>query len=200
MAPVTLNEPTVIALRWIDIHRVQHLRCKVQHPSKMLKKCRTTFRNGCMDLKQSGTMGHHSPAMVNHRPASGIPFYRKKIHVTNERTVKNVQGPIEVRIRFFGYETNQWQLKAIIAVELTESSFWLVMAPVNLNERIIMAFRRINIHRVQHLRCKVQHQSKMPKQGRTTFRNECIDLKWNSTMVHRSPRKVNRRPATVIPF
>ena len=77
VAPVTLNEPRVMALRRIDIHRVQHLRCKVQHPSKMTKQCRTTFRNECMDLKHCSTMVHHSPAMVNHRPATGIPFYRK---------------------------------------------------------------------------------------------------------------------------
>ena len=33
--------------------------------------------------------------------------------------IKDFQDPIEVRIGFFGYETNQWRLKAVIAVELT---------------------------------------------------------------------------------
>ena len=35
--------------------------------------------------------------------------------------VKNYQGPIEVRIGFFGYESNQRRLKAVTDVELTES-------------------------------------------------------------------------------
>ena len=38
-----------------------------------------------------------------------------------KRRVKNFLDPIEVRIGFFGYETNQWRLKAVIAVELAES-------------------------------------------------------------------------------
>src|SRR5574338_1261510 len=80
------------------------------------------------------------------------------------------------------------------------ASFLLVMAPVALNEPTVMAVRRINIHREEHSRCKVQHSSKKPKQRRSTIRNGCRELKWNSTMVHHSPGKVNRRPSTVIPF
>ena len=120
MAPVTLNEPRVTAHRRIDIHRVQHLRCKVQHPSKMTKQCRTTFRNGWMDCKRCSTMVHHSPAMVNHRPATGITFYRKNPR-DEKRRVKNFHDPIEVRIGFYGYDTNQWRLKAVTAVELTDT-------------------------------------------------------------------------------
>ena len=120
MAPVTLNEARVMALRRIDIHRVQHLRCKVQHPSKLTKQCRTTFRNECMDLKHCSTMVHHSPAMVNHRPATGIPFYRKNPR-DEKRRVQESHDPIEVQIGYFGYETNQWRLKAVIAVELTDT-------------------------------------------------------------------------------
>src|SRR5574338_1556955 len=78
--------------------------------------------------------------------------------------------------------------------------FFLFMAPVTLNEPTVMAVRRIDIHRVQHSLCKVQHSSKKPKQRRSTFRRGCRELKWNSTMVNRPPGKVNRRPATVIPF
>ena len=38
-----------------------------------------------------------------------------------KRRLKNFQDPIEVRIGFFGYETNQWRLKVVIAVELTDT-------------------------------------------------------------------------------
>ena len=120
MTPVTQNEPRVITFRRNDIHRVQHLRCRVQHPFKMTKQYHTTFRNGCMDLKRCSTMVHHSPTMVNHRPATGTHF-TEKFHVTKKRSVKNFHDSMEVRIGFFGYETNQWRLKAVIAVELTES-------------------------------------------------------------------------------
>ena len=113
MAPVTLNEPRVMALRRIDFHRVQH-------PFKMTKQWCTTFRNGCMDLKRCSTMVHHSPAMVNHRPATGIPFYRKNSR-DEKRRVKNFHDPIEVRIGFFGYETNKWRLKAVIAIGLPDT-------------------------------------------------------------------------------
>ena len=41
--------------------------------------------------------------------------------MTEKRRIKNFQDPIEVRLGFFRYETNQWRLKAVIAVELTES-------------------------------------------------------------------------------
>src|SRR5574338_1245152 len=74
------------------------------------------------------------------------------------------------------------------------------MAPVTLNETTVMVVRRIDIHRVQHSMCKVQHSSKKPKQLCSTSRSGCRDLKWNNTMVNRSPGEVNRRPATVIPF
>src|SRR5574338_874694 len=74
------------------------------------------------------------------------------------------------------------------------------MAHVTLNEPTVMAVRRIDIHRVQHSLCKGQHSSKKPKQRRSTFRSGGRNLKWNSTMVNRSPGKVNRRPTTVIPF
>lgn len=63
-----------------------------------------------------------------------------------------------------------------------------------------MAVWRIDIPCAQHLRCKVQHLSIMPKLSRTTFRNECMDLKWNSTLVHHSLAMVNRWPTTLIPF
>ena len=33
--------------------------------------------NTCMDLKRNSTTVHHSPAMVNRRPATVITFYRK---------------------------------------------------------------------------------------------------------------------------
>ena len=51
----------------------------------------------------------------------GDPVFTEKIHVTKKRRVKNFHDPIEVRIGFFGYETNQQRMKAVIAVELTES-------------------------------------------------------------------------------
>ena len=41
--------------------------------------------------------------------------------MTKKRRVKNFHDPIEVRIGFFGYESNRWRLKAVIDVELTES-------------------------------------------------------------------------------
>ena len=63
-----------------------------------------------------------------------------------------------------------------------------------------MVVRIIDIYRVQQPWCKVQHPPDMAKQCRTTFRNACMDLKWNSTMVHNSPAMVNRRPAPVILF
>ena len=69
MAPVNLNETTVMAVRRIGIRRVQHLRCKVQHSSKKTKQRRATFKIGCRYLKWIGTMVHHSPGMVNRRPA-----------------------------------------------------------------------------------------------------------------------------------
>ena len=106
-----------MALRRIDIHRVQHLRCKVQHPSKMTKQCRTTFRNEGMDLKHCSTMVHHSPAMVNHRPATGIPFYRKNPR-DEKMKGKKLPWPDWGSDRIFGYETKQWRLKAVIDVEL----------------------------------------------------------------------------------
>src|SRR5574338_1243479 len=104
MAPVTLNEPTVMAVRRIDIHRVQHSRCKVQHSTKKPKHHRSTFRNGCRDLKWNSTMVHHYPGKVNQRPATVIPF-NVKIHVMENRRPKNFKDPIEVRIAFFGFET-----------------------------------------------------------------------------------------------
>ena len=41
--------------------------------------------------------------------------------MTKKRRVKNFHDPIEVRIGFFGYETNLLRLKAVIAVELTDT-------------------------------------------------------------------------------
>src|SRR5574338_1048363 len=103
MAPVTLNEPTIMAVRRIDIHRVQHSQYKVQHSSKKPKQRRSTFRRGCRDLKWNSTMVHRSPGKVNRRPATVIPFY-VKIHVMEKRRPKNFRDPIEVRIAFFGFE------------------------------------------------------------------------------------------------
>ena len=37
----------------------------------------------------------------------GDPVFTEKIHVTKKRRVKNFHDPIEVRIGFFGYQTNQ---------------------------------------------------------------------------------------------
>ena len=87
-APVTLNEPEVMAVRIIDIYRVQHPRCKVQHPSEMAKQCRTTFRNACMDLKRNSTIGHHSPVMGSRRRATVILFYRKNPRVEKTKGKK----------------------------------------------------------------------------------------------------------------
>src|SRR5574338_678106 len=100
MAPVTLNEATVMAVRRIDIRRVQHLRCKVQHSSKKTKQRRATFRIGCRYLKWTGTMMHHSPGMVN-RSQPRCSLFNVKIHVTEKRWPKNFRDPIEVRIAFF---------------------------------------------------------------------------------------------------
>ena len=91
-----------MAVQIIDIYRVQHPWCKVQHPSEIAKQCRTTFRNACMDLKRNSTMVHHSPAMVNRRPATVIPFYRKN-PVSKKRRVKNLRDPIEIRVVLFGH-------------------------------------------------------------------------------------------------
>src|SRR5574338_1097630 len=104
MAPVTLNEPTVMAVRRIDIYMVQHSRCKVHHSSKKPKQRRSTFRNGCRDLKWNSTMVHFSPGKVNRRPATVIPF-NVKIHVMEKRRPTNFRDPIEVRMAFFGFET-----------------------------------------------------------------------------------------------
>src|SRR5574338_762836 len=104
MDPVTLNETTVMAVRRIDIHRVQHSLCKVQHSSKKPKQRRSTFRSGCRDLKWNITMVNRSPGKVNRRPATVIPF-NVKIHVMDKRRPKNFKDPIEVRIAFFGFET-----------------------------------------------------------------------------------------------
>src|SRR5574338_1721127 len=104
MAPVTLNEPTVMAVRRIDIHRVQHSMCKVQHSSKKQKPRRSTLRSGGRDLKWNSTMLNRSPGKVNRRPATVVPFY-VKIHVMEKRRPKNFRDPIEVRIAFFGFET-----------------------------------------------------------------------------------------------
>ena len=88
MAPVTLNEPEVMAVRIIDIYRVQHPRCKVQHLSEMAKQCRMTFRNACMNLKWNSTMVHHSSAMGSRRRATVIPFYRKNPRVEKTKGKK----------------------------------------------------------------------------------------------------------------
>src|SRR5574338_1060623 len=92
MAPVTLNEATFMAVRRIDIHRVQHLRCKVQQSSKKMKQRRATFRIGCRYLKWIGTMVHHSPGMVNRRPATVFPFYRKN-SCDGKTKAKKLQRP-----------------------------------------------------------------------------------------------------------
>ena len=88
MAPVNQIEPEVMAVRIIDIYRVQHPRCKVQHPSEMAKQCRTTFRNACMDLKWNSTLVHHSPAIGSRRRATVIPFYRKNPRVEKTKGKK----------------------------------------------------------------------------------------------------------------
>ena len=77
-----------MAVRIIDIYRVQHPRYKVQLPSEMAKQCRTTFRNACMDLKRNNTMVHHSLAMVNRERAMVIQFYRKNPRVKQTKGKK----------------------------------------------------------------------------------------------------------------
>src|SRR5574338_707171 len=104
MSPVTLNETTVMAVRRIDIHRVQHSLCKVQHSSKKLKQRCSTIRSVCRDLKWNSTMVHRSPGKVNRRPTT-VTRFNVKIHVMEKRRTKNFKDPIEVRIAFFGFET-----------------------------------------------------------------------------------------------
>ena len=120
MAPVTLNEPTIMAVRRIDIYWVQHSLCKVQHSSKKPKQRRSTFRSGYRDLKWkvpwwTALQGREI------QDQQRWSRFNVKIHVMEKRRPKNFKDPIEVRIAFFGFETIRWRLTVVMTVEITES-------------------------------------------------------------------------------
>ena len=120
--------------------------------------------------------------------------------MTKKRRVKNFRDPIFIRIVLFGHSTIRWRLKAVRAVELTEA--FVLTGYGSRNSKRARSYGRPNNRYLQGATSTV-HGATSFRNGKTVpyaFRNACMDLKRNITMVHHSPALVNRRRATVISF
>src|SRR5574338_301077 len=117
-----------------------------------------------------------------------------------KRRAKNFKDPIEVRIEFFGYETIHRRLIAVKAVELTET--FVLTGYGSRNSKRDNSYGRPKNRYPQSATFVVQGATFVQKAETMPFDflKWVQGFKWNSTMVNRSPGKVNRRPATVIPF